>query len=193
MNRQEYHLDFRLMAYSYKIRDFIYPRKRVLEETGILKGFKVLDFGCGPGSYLVPLSEMVGESGKIYALDFHPLAIKKINELAARKKIKNVTAILSDGKIELPDKCLDAVLLYDTFHVLSNPEEVLKEIHRTLKHNGILSFNDHHLDHEEIMIRITRSNLFKLLNIGYKTYSFIPVIHDSKSIVTLFGNELSVL
>jgi len=40
------------------------------------KEYHVLDYGCGPGSYIKPLLELVGCSGKIFALDIHPLAIK---------------------------------------------------------------------------------------------------------------------
>jgi ubiquinone/menaquinone biosynthesis C-methylase UbiE len=54
----ESNLDFRLMALSYKLRDFLLPRRKILEEVGIERGKVVLDYGCGPGSYLIPLTEL---------------------------------------------------------------------------------------------------------------------------------------
>jgi len=42
---------FRLMVFEFKIRYFFRPRKRILIETGIKPGFKVLDYGCGPGGF----------------------------------------------------------------------------------------------------------------------------------------------
>ncbi|MCK4241915.1 MAG: methyltransferase domain-containing protein, partial [Dehalococcoidia bacterium] len=61
------------MSLTYKFRDLRLPRMDILKEVGIEPGFHVLDYGCGPGSYTIPLAELVGESGKIYALDIHPL------------------------------------------------------------------------------------------------------------------------
>jgi ubiquinone/menaquinone biosynthesis C-methylase UbiE len=193
MDKLKSNLDFRLMALTYKFRDLIYPREKVLEEVGIKKGFRVLDFGCGSGSYIPALSMLVGDTGMIYALDINPLAIKITEKVAVRYQIKNLTTILSDGKTGLPSNCLDAVLLYDTFHALKNPEEFLSEIYRILKPGGILSFNDHHLNQIEIILKVTWGNRFKLKSVGKKTYTFLPVISKSKSISSLFGNGLSVL
>lgn len=61
------------------------------------------------------------------------------------KKLANVETIHSDCKTGLPDNSVDAVLLYDTFHDLSDPDGVLEELHRVLKPDGILSFSDHHM------------------------------------------------
>lgn len=43
---------FKAMALTFKIRDFLRPRKDVVKEVGIREGFHVLDYGCGPGSYV---------------------------------------------------------------------------------------------------------------------------------------------
>ena len=49
--------DFRAMSFSYKFRDFLLPRKNVLKEVGIKPRSTVLDYGCGPGSYVVATAE----------------------------------------------------------------------------------------------------------------------------------------
>lgn len=41
----------------------------VLQETGIKRGQSVLDFGCGYGAYTIPASKIVGEQGRVNALD----------------------------------------------------------------------------------------------------------------------------
>jgi ubiquinone/menaquinone biosynthesis C-methylase UbiE len=161
------------MSFIYKFRNLFSPRKGVLKEVGIKPGFHVLDYGCGPGSYTTPLAELVGESGKIYALDIHPLAIKKVQKIASKKQLMNVETILSDCKTELPDNSIDVVLLYDTFHNLSDPNGVLDEIHRVLKPDVILSFSDHHMKEDEIVSKVTSRGLFKLSKKGEKTYSFV--------------------
>ena len=173
MDKVESNLGFRLMAFGYKFRDLRLPRKNILEEVGIKPGFQVLDYGCGPGSYIAPLAKLVEESGKVYALDIHPLAIQKVQDIASKKRLGNVETILSDCQTGLPDNTLDAVLLYDAFHHLSDPNGVLKELHRVLKPDGILSFSDHHMKESEIVSKVTNSGLFKLSRKGPRTYTFL--------------------
>jgi ubiquinone/menaquinone biosynthesis C-methylase UbiE len=161
------------MALEFKMRDFLRPRKRVLEEVGIRSGYQVLDYRCGPGSYVIAVAELVGKTGKVYALDAHPLAIKMVKDMIYKKHLTNVETILSECTTVLPENSLDVALLYDTLHDLGDPNCVLSEIHRMLKPNGILSLSDHHLKEFEIVSKVTEKGLFKLSRKGRNTLSFI--------------------
>ena len=86
---------FKAMALTFKIRDFLRPRKDVVKEVGIREGFHVLDYGCGPGSYVKAIAELVGKSGKMYALDINPLAIQTVKKMAKKNRLTNVETILS--------------------------------------------------------------------------------------------------
>ena len=165
-------LDFRLMSLTYKFRDFRLPRINILKEVGIETGFHVLDYGCGPGGYIVPLVKLVGDSGKIYALDMHPLAIEAVQKLTSKKGITNVQTILSDCKTGLPPNSIDVVLLYDILHHLNNVSDVLTELQRILKPKGILSLSDHHMKEEDTISQVTGVGLFKLSAKNKRTYSF---------------------
>ena len=171
MEKSESMLGFKLMSLIFKIRDFFLPRINVLNEVGIKPGNSVLDYGCGPGGYILPLSSLVGVSGKIFALDINPLAIKSTVDISTKNGLKNVKTIQSNCVTGLPDQSVDVVLLYDTYHDLDNSYEVLQEINRILKPEGILSFSDHHMKDDEIMEKITQSNLFKILRKNKKTYT----------------------
>ena len=173
MDKPMSNFDFQFMSVGYKFRDFFMPRLNILKDVGIKPGFHVLDFGCGPGSYIVPLAKLVGESGKIYALDIHPLAIQKVKDIALKKQLTNVETILSECQTGLPDNSLEVVLLYDAFHHLSDPDMVLKELHRVLKPDGILSFSDHHMKEKEIVAGAINDRLFRLLRKGQRTYTFL--------------------
>ena len=173
MDKPKSNLDLKLMSLQYKFRDLLLPRMNILREVGIKPGFHVLDYGCGPGSYIIPLAELVGKSGKIYALDIHLLAVRMVQSIASKKQLSNVETIHSDCKTGLSDNSLDVVLLYDTFHGLSTPNGVLGELHRVLKPDGTLSFNDHHMKESEIISKVTEKGLFRLSKKGERTYSFI--------------------
>ncbi len=173
MDKPMSNFDFKFMSVGYKFRDFFLPRKNILKEVGIKPGFQVLDYGCGPGGYIVPLAKLVGKSGKVYALDIHPLAVQKVQDIASKKQRINVETILSDCKTGLPDKSLDVVLLYDAFHHLSDPATILEELYRVLKPDGILSLSDHHMKENEIVAAVTNSGLFRLSRKGQRTYIFL--------------------
>ena len=144
----------------------------VVKEVGIKEGFKVLDYGSGPGGYVAPVSELIGQDGRLYALDVMPVALEMVKKIISKKKLQNVETILSDCKTGLPDKSIDVVLLYDVFHDLEDQDSVLRELYRILKTEGILSFSDHHLNEAEITSKITSQGLFRLLRKGEHTYSF---------------------
>lgn len=166
---------FKLMALAFKVRDLLRPRMNLLKEAGIEPGFCILDYGCGPGSYIAPLTQLVGSSGTIYALDINPFAIKAVQKIAAHKAITNIKTIESDCNTGLPNNHVDVVVLYDTFHHLSQPDDVLRELHRVLKSDGNLSFSDHHMKQQDIITEVTKTGWFKLATKGKKTYRFSKV------------------
>ena len=173
MDKPEPDLNFRIMSFAFGIRDLFLPRKKILGEVGLRPGFCVLDYGCGSGSYITAAARLVGGAGKIYALDIHPLAIKRARRIASRNHLANVETIQSDCATGLSDDSVDVVLLYDVFHKLSDPGSVLEELHRVIKPDGFLSFSNHHLKDDEIVSRVTEGGLFELLEKSRKTYSFL--------------------
>ena len=160
------------MALWYRIRDFFVPPIRVLREVGIQPGFRVLDFGCGPGSYISPLSKLVGPNGKIYAVDLHPLAIRSVRRIVQKQHLENVGIIQSDGATGLPDSSVNAVLLYNTFHDLTEPECILEELARVLKPEGVLSVIDEYISEDAVLSGITGGQRFHLLRKGEKMFTF---------------------
>ena len=174
MDKPVSNFHFKFMSFGYKFRDFFLPPKNILKEVGIKPGFHVLDYGCGPGSYTIAAAELVGRSGKIYALDIQPLAIRSVQSIASERQLMNVETICSDCRTGLPDNSVDMVLLYDILHTLSAPNGVLKELHRVLKPNGILSFSSGgHIKESEIISQMTNRGLFRLSGKGKSTYSFL--------------------
>jgi ubiquinone/menaquinone biosynthesis C-methylase UbiE len=174
MGKEQSDLHFRLMALTYRFRDLLLPRRRILEEAEITAGMRVLDFGCGPGSYVALAAELVGESGMVYALDAHPLALARVRRIRATMRLTNVETILSECETGLPDDAVDVVLLYDVLHDLSDKGKVLRELRRVLKPGGLLSFSDHHLDESAIMSHLSGDRSLRLLERGKHTYSFTP-------------------
>ncbi len=172
---------FRMMCAAMNRRNKKNPPRKILKDAGVKPGYRILDFGCGPGGHSIAAAELVGEQGKVYALDIHPLAIKKVNGITARRGFHNIETICSDCATNLESGSLDMVLLYDVFHNLSNPDDVLSELNRVLKPDGILSFNDHHMQEDEIIPGVETGGLFKLYGRSEKTYSFVRLNNGGRN------------
>ncbi len=172
MDKLKEKIDFQLMVLTYKLRDLFSPREKVLSEVAIEAGFRLLDYGCGPGGHIVPAARLVGKSGHVYAVDIQPDAVQRVQRIASRRQLANVEAICSNCNTGLPGRTADVVLLYDTFHDLSDPGSVLRELHRVLKPDGMLSFSDHHMKEDEILAKVTGDGLFRFVSKGKQTYAF---------------------
>jgi len=175
MDKLTLNLHFKLMSLTFRFRDLFFPPENILEEVGIKPGYYILDYGCGPGSYSIAAAKMVRSKGKVYALDINPLAIKKVKSIASKKNLTNIKTIHSDYATGLSDESIDLVLLYDTLHELKEQDNVLEELHRVLKPEGILSLSDHHIKEDEIIPKITNKGLFRLARKDKRTYNFLKV------------------
>jgi len=173
--KSQSNLDFRFMSFFFKIRDFFKSPMKKVDKAEIKSGDFVLDYGCGPGSYSFAAAEIVGSSGKIFAADIHPLAIKKVNKKAMKKGLENIITIETDCKTRIDDNYIDVIMCFDVLHDIKDKESILKEFHRVLKLDSRLSFDDHHMKENEIIEVITAQGLFKLVEKKEKIYNFSKI------------------
>jgi ubiquinone/menaquinone biosynthesis C-methylase UbiE len=144
----------------------------MLQKAGVRPGFRLLDFGSGPGGHSIAAAGLVGAKGKVYALDIHPLAAKAVVRKANRKGFGNIQTIQSDCSTGLETGSLDMVLLYDIYHMLGDRRGVLEELHRVLKPGGILSVDDHHSDDNELLTSVVQTGLFEPHGRGKRFLNF---------------------
>jgi len=71
---------------------FISPQL-VAEGWGIEKGEKVADLGCGGGYFTIPVARIVGEKGKVYAVDIMEGSIEAVRSNVYQEKLGNVEVI----------------------------------------------------------------------------------------------------
>jgi ubiquinone/menaquinone biosynthesis C-methylase UbiE len=164
---------FRVMSGLMAIRDAISPRRPVLEEAGVRPGQVLLDYGCGPGSYTLVAAEMVGPSGHVYAVDIHPMAIERIEARAKKRDLQNITTIMTDRDTGLAEGSVDMALLYDIIQLLSEPEGIVREVHRVLQSQGVLSVSGHSIPEVERRFTAMNDGRFKLSRRGSRSLSFV--------------------
>ncbi len=155
----------------------------ILREFGINCGQKILDFGCGTGVYSVIASRIVGNTGKIYALDYDEDPLEELSEKIKTQEINNIEIIKTSKKILIPLKSnsLDVVLMYDVYHLLDKNDQIklLDEIYRVLKSNyGILSYFATHIGSYGIQLNKVQEQI-KSAGFEFKAQFRRPMLHWS--------------
>ncbi len=107
------------------------------KQLEVKPGMVVCDMGCGNGYHTLPLAEMVGEKGKVYAVDVQPEMIAMLKRNIEAKGLKNIVPInglYHDPKLT-PNTC-DMILLVDVYHEFSHPVQMLAGMRAALKPGG---------------------------------------------------------
>ncbi len=158
-------IGFRLMSLIMDFQDFLYPRigKRV-KIFAIAEGMTVVDYGCGPGRYTIRFSKLVGDKGKVYAVDIHELAIKAVKKKMEKYHLRNVEPVLARGYHSgISDHIADRVAAIDMFFSVPDPLTFLEEIHRITKKDGLLIIDDGHQSRKTTKERIISSGCWDII------------------------------
>ena len=156
----------------------------MMQRIGIRNGQTVLDFGCGSGTYTIPVAKIIGKKGKVYALDKDKHALDNLMKKAQLARLKNIERMATSGEltIELPDKSVNVTLLFDVFHryyfpQMSDRKRLLDEIYRITKTGGFVSVWPKHME-AEVGGEMEAANF-------YLEDAFIEtLIHDNKDVET---------
>jgi len=117
---------------------------RVIAAARLKQGDVLLDAGCGDGFISIAASGVVGEHGRIYALDVYEGSIEILKKEILKKNIKNIEPVVADitRRIPLPDSTIDVCILANVLHGFVENNETLSamnEILRVLKPGGRLT------------------------------------------------------
>ncbi len=102
-------------------------------------GSTVVDLGAGTGYFLPFLSQGVGSTGKVLALDVEPDMVRYIRERAVREKLANVEArVIKGDDPELAAASVDRVLIVDTWHHIPERRAYAAKLARALRPHGMI-------------------------------------------------------
>ena len=104
----------------------------------IEEGMTVLDIGCGPGFFTIDMARMVGESGRVIAVDLQEGMLQKLrNKIQGSELEKRVSLHKSEeSRIGISEK-VDFALSFYVIHELPNQGEFFKELISVLKPQGL--------------------------------------------------------
>ncbi|MDE6264628.1 MAG: class I SAM-dependent methyltransferase [Paramuribaculum sp.] len=111
--------------------------REVLSHFAIAPGMDILDLGTGTGVLIPYLSELIGESGKIAAVDISDGML--VNAIIKFGNLPNVKFYKKDFEEEALEGEYDRIILYCVYPHLHEPEDTLKRLMRdNLKPGGCI-------------------------------------------------------
>jgi ubiquinone/menaquinone biosynthesis C-methylase UbiE len=109
----------------------------------IRAGDVVLDVGSGSGTDALIAASLVGETGKVWALDNTPAMSQKLDATLTQAGIQNVETLQGDAEtIPLPDASVDVVTSNGVLNLVPDKRRAISEIFRVLRPGGCVQIAD---------------------------------------------------
>lgn len=166
--------------YSPKRREAL-PIQAILNTIKLEESKIIADIGCGIGYFTFPISEAVGESGIVYALDIENEMLEDIKRKIIKTEIKNVIPLISkEYEFPLNEGSVEVAFICTMIHEVKIREKFLKEVNRILRTNGkiiIIEWIKEYIDYgPPIEHRIDKDVLSgELLRTGFKDINIIDL------------------
>jgi 2-polyprenyl-3-methyl-5-hydroxy-6-metoxy-1,4-benzoquinol methylase len=132
------------LAYTFDnpLRRFIHNPKTIFEDH-VMPGATVMDIGCGMGYFTLGLAELVGDTGKVIAVD---LQQEMLDIMLKRAKRKGLEHRITPHRAE-PDSInnstkVDFILLFWMVHEVPDPSSFFREVAANLKSNGKILYSE---------------------------------------------------
>ena len=126
---------------------------QALEIIGVHSGAVVADIGAGSGYFTLRLSNLVGPTGHVYAVDIQEGMLRIIQRKLERNQISNVSLVLgSQESSGLAEASLDLALMVDVYHELAQPQMLLQQLYLALKPGGRLALLEYRAEDPAIPI-----------------------------------------
>jgi len=129
--------------------------KKLLKALKIEPGMHVADIGAGSGYHVFRMAPLVGDKGKVFAVDVQKEMIALVEGKAKKHDVKNVKAILSTEKDpKLPENAVDLIIMVDVYHELEFPYEMMEKMVASLKPGGRIAFVEFRLEDPKVPIKL---------------------------------------
>lgn len=109
----------------------------VIKAIALKPGLNIADIGAGGGYFSLRFAEIVGEKGKVYAVDTNPEFLEFTENKAKEKGLYNVIPILdTENRLNLPEKSLDFVFMRNVTHHIPDRVNYFRNLKDFLKVDG---------------------------------------------------------
>jgi predicted methyltransferase len=109
----------------------------VFAALGAGPGRHIADIGAGGGYFTIRLARVVGENGRVYAVDVNPVSLRELRtSVGEAGNVEIIRGEENDPK--LPANALDAALVVNAYHEFAEYGAMLERIRAALKPGGRL-------------------------------------------------------
>ncbi len=103
----------------------------------IQEGFTVVDIGPGMGYFTIPMCRLVGEPGRVIAVDIQQQMLERLNRRALKAGVAaQLSTLLSTAEGFRTDEKADFVLTFWMVHEVPHKEKLFQDIHSLLRPGG---------------------------------------------------------
>jgi ubiquinone/menaquinone biosynthesis C-methylase UbiE len=113
----------------------------LISELDLKPGMAVADIGAGTGYHSSRMAQLVGKTGKIFAVDIQREMLALLDKNMKGQGILNVVPVLGSEKDpKLTPASVDLIIMVDVYHELEYPAEMLRAMVAALKPKGRIAF-----------------------------------------------------
>lgn len=149
-------------------------------------GQTIADLGAGSGYYTFRIAPLVGERGRVLAIDVEPRMLRIISKRAEREGVENISTVLgtpSDPNLE--PNSIDLLFMVDVYHELEYPFEVMTKVREALRPGGRVALIEYRAEDPTVPIKpvhkMTERQIVKELTAAgfrhQKTVRDLPLQH----------------
>ncbi|MFA6888612.1 MAG: amino acid permease [Candidatus Woesearchaeota archaeon] len=127
------------IVFTKKIKELLF------DKVGDIAGKKVLLYGCGFGTLLIDVAEIVGPEGKVYVTDISKKTIDVVNKKIIKKAYSHVFSLHDEhhaNRVHPSVPSIDIIISIGLLHHLQDFEKIVKEMYVRLPEAGRLVFKD---------------------------------------------------
>jgi ubiquinone/menaquinone biosynthesis C-methylase UbiE len=142
-------------------------RYEILDALSLKPGLAVADIGAGSGLISRLIAQRVGSEGTVYAVDIAKNMVDYIAKTSKEQGLTNIKAVLGDPKSpKLAPASVDRICIIDAYHHFEYPAEMLAEIKKALRPDGMLVL----IDFKRVE-GVSRDYILKMVRAGQGTFT----------------------
>jgi ubiquinone/menaquinone biosynthesis C-methylase UbiE len=142
-------------------------RYEILDALSLKPGLAVADIGAGSGLISRLIAQRIGSEGTVYAVDIAKNMVDYIAKTSKEQGLSNIKAVLGDPKSpKLAPASVDRICIIDAYHHFEYPAEMLAEIKKALRPDGMLVL----IDFKRVE-GVSRDYILKMVRAGQGTFT----------------------
>ena len=113
--------------------------EKILTDIGLEPDMTFVDVGCGDGYFAIPASRIVGQEGKVIAVDLDEGSIMRLRQKAEEERLSHLSAEVRAAEETVAcEGCADFVFFGIDLHDFADPAQVIRNARRMLRPSGLL-------------------------------------------------------